>query len=86
MKPKQLEIRVEADTGNIYAAHRSNRGLTRIRDITEDVLLCLCAKLAYEEGTEEVVHSVQFSDGMQCRVVATMIKVGDEGYLEGKSA
>lgn len=86
MKAKQLEIKCDPVDGRIIAAHRRNGQLTKIRDITEDVLLCLCADLAYGEGTEEVEHNIQFDDGMKCRIVATMVKVGDEGYLEKEVA
>lgn len=73
MKPQQLEFRVDPNDGLIWAV-RVQRGkpVQRLKNVTDELLLCLCADLSADGAAKEIDRSVRFSDGMVCRVTVTM--------------
>lgn len=78
MKPHHLELRVDPETGRIIAVHvQRGKPLRRIKDITDEVLLCLCADLSADNVSKEVERSIKFSDGMICKITVEMTQAPD---------
>lgn len=78
MKPNQLELRVDPADGQIYAVHvQRGKPIRKIKNITDDVLLCLCADLSADNVSKEVERSIKFNDGMICRIVVEMTQAPD---------
>lgn len=73
VKPNQLEIRTNPEDGTIWAVRVQNRKFTKIRDVTKDVLYCLCADLSAVDGSEKVERSIKFADGMECKITAELV-------------
>lgn len=74
MKPNQLEIRVDPVDGHIWAVRVPyNKPMVKIKDVTNDVLWCLCADLSAVNGTKHIERFVKFSDGMHCKITAEMV-------------
>jgi hypothetical protein len=44
-----------------------------IKDITNDVLLCLCADLSAGGETKVVERSVKFNDGFVCKITVEIV-------------
>jgi len=75
MKPAHIKLRVDMD-GRIWATHEQpTKPIRRLRDMTDDILLCLCADLSADDANREIQRSVQFSDGR--RVVVSVRLEGD---------
>jgi len=45
-----------------------------IKDVTNDVLFCLCADLSADGKTQTVERSIKFSDGFTCRITVEVVK------------
>lgn len=79
MKPNQLSIRVNPVDGRIWLAHEPHlKPLRRLRDVTDDVMLALCADLSADEGSRAVERSVKFGDGMRCKITVEMVDDANE--------
>lgn len=83
MKPNQLEFRVDPNDGRIIAVHiQRGKPIRKIKDVTDEVLLCLCADLSADGKTEEVSRTIRFSDGMVCEVMVKMVEPPDQELRE----
>lgn len=69
MKPKNIRIRMDKDTGNLWLVEEAPyKPIKRLRECTGDVLLALSAEIVAVEGTKEAIREVQFSDGTKIRL------------------
>lgn len=69
LNPRHFRIRTRPDDGTIWLTHeRIGDPVRPIRDVTNELLLCLCADLSADNATAKVERSVQFSDGWRCKV------------------
>lgn len=75
MNPRNLRIRTDRTNGDLWLTlERHAQPPQRLKNITNDVLLNLCADLTSDDGaTAQLVREVRFSDGMVCRVTVEMI-------------
>lgn len=70
MNPKNLHVRMDRHTGAIWLTEEKFRQpIRKITDITDRVMLGLCADLFHEEGTKEVSRDVRFADGTSARII-----------------
>lgn len=77
MNANQLEIRVNRDDGTIWATRRLNGQVKRIKDITNDVMFCLCADISDGTVASTVTRSVRFADGMECKITVELVNGTD---------
>jgi hypothetical protein len=69
MNPKHLSVRMDRANGEMWLTEEKYRQpIKRIANIDKHVLLCLCADLFSEDGTEEVTREVRFADGVRARI------------------
>lgn len=69
LNPRHFRVRSKREDGSIWLTHEKVGDPVRpVRDITNEVLLCLCADLNAVDGTKKVERSVVFSDGWKCKV------------------
>lgn len=74
LNPKHFHLRAKAEDGSIWLTHEKYREPIRpIKDVTNDVLLGLCADLSADGVTQKVERSVKFSDGFTCRVTVEVV-------------
>jgi uncharacterized protein (DUF849 family) len=74
MNPKHFHVRTKPDDGTIWLTYeRYRQAIVPIKDITNDVLLCLCADLSADNETKQVERSVRFSDGFACKITVEVI-------------
>lgn len=74
LNPKHFHVRTKPDDGAIWLTHeRYRQAIAPIKDITNDVLLCLCADLSADGETKQVERLVRFSDGFACRIIVEVI-------------
>ena len=74
LNPKHFHVRARADDGTIWLTHEKHlHPIVPIKDITNEMLLCLCADLSAGGETQIVTRSVRFSDGFTCRVTVEVI-------------
>lgn len=80
LNPKHFHVRAKPEDGTIWVTHEKYREPIRpVKDVTNDVLLALCADLSADGVTQVVEREVLFSDGWRCKVTVETIKdVGDE--------
>ena len=75
LNPKHFHIRTKAEDGTIWLTHEKFRqAIVPIKDVTNDVLLCLCADLYADGQTQTVERSIKFSDGFTCRITVEVVK------------
>lgn len=73
MKPNQFHVRVRAADGTIWLTHeRSAAPVRPLKDITNDILLALCADVSNEDGARAIERCVEFSDGMRCVITVAL--------------
>ncbi len=83
MKPKHLQFRINPTEGRILAVHEQRgKPVKLIRDVHDDVLLCLCADLSADNVSREVAQEVRFSDGMVCKITVEMTQAPDMAVRE----
>jgi hypothetical protein len=69
LNPKHFHIRAKGEDGTIWLTHEKHLlPIKPIKDVTNDVLLCLCADLSAGGETKRVERSVRFSDGFTCKI------------------
>lgn len=69
MSPKKLSVRMDRATGNLWLTEEKYRQNPRkIKDITQDVYLAMCADLEMETGTKSVSREIRFGDGTAARI------------------
>lgn len=71
MRAKHLSVRMDPATGDIWLFDDQAR--RRVKNITSDVLLTLCADLFAEDGTAHVSRDVKFADGTAARVTVEKV-------------
>lgn len=75
MNPKHLSVRAKSDDGTIWITEeRYRKPIKPLKDVTNDVMLALCADLSSDNETHEVERDIRFSDGMVCRITVTMLE------------
>lgn len=75
LNPKHFHIRTKPEDGTIWLTHEKYRQtIIPIKDVTNDVLLCLCADLSADNATQTVERSIKFSDGFSCKITVEVIK------------
>ena len=75
LNPKHFHIRAKAEDGTIWLTHEKFRqAIVPIKDVTNDVLFCLCADLSADGLTQTVERSIKFSDGFTCRITVEVVK------------
>lgn len=75
MNPKHFHIRAKAEDGTIWVTHEKFGGPIRpLRDVTNEVLLALCADLSADGVAQRVERDVKFNDGFTCRVTVEVTK------------
>jgi len=75
LNPKHFHIRAKAEDGTIWLTHEKFRqAIVPIKDVTNDVLFCLCADLSADGKTQTVERSIKFSDGFTCRITVEVVK------------
>lgn len=79
LNPKHFHIRAKAQDGSIWLTHEKYRQtVIPIKDVTNDVLLSLCADLSGNEDQGSLTErEIIFSDGWRCRVTVEMVKDAD---------
>lgn len=79
MKPTQVKIRSNRDDGSIWLTlEKPGQRIKPLRDVSDEVLLALCADLSAQENTETVERTVRFSDGMICKITVHMEQAPNE--------
>lgn len=80
LNPKHFHVRTKPADGTIWITHEKYRQpIIPIKDVTNDVLLALCADLSADGVTRTVEREVRFNDGWVCKVTVETIKdTGDE--------
>jgi hypothetical protein len=75
LNPKHFHIRAKAEDGTIWLTHEKYlRPIVPIKDMTNDILLCLCADLSAGSETQMVERSVRFSDGFVCKITVEVVR------------
>lgn len=75
LNPKHFHIRAKAEDGAVWLTHEKYRqAIIPIKDITNDVLLALCADLSADGVTQIVEREVRFTDGFTCKVTVEVVK------------
>lgn len=79
VKPKHLYVRAKPEDGSIWITHEpSLKGPIRpVKDITNEILVALCAELNADGVTQVLERSVRFNDGFECKITVEMIKDAD---------
>ena len=74
LNPKHFHVRARAEDGTIWLTwEKGLLPITPVKDITNDVLLCLCADLSAGGETQLVERSVRFSDGFICKITVEVV-------------
>ena len=75
LNPKHFGLRTKADDGTIWLVHDKYRTpTTPIKDMTNDILLCLCADVSADGETHTIERSVRFSDGFVCKITVEVVR------------
>lgn len=75
LNPKHFHVRANGEDGTIWLTHEKHlRPLIRVKDITNDILLCLCADLSAGGETQMVERSVKFNDGFVCKITVEVVQ------------
>jgi hypothetical protein len=75
LNPRHFHTRARAEDGTIWLTYEKHlHPIHPIKDITNDVLLCLCADLSAGVDESSVVRSVKFSDGFVCKITVEVIR------------
>lgn len=75
LNPKHFHVRAKAADGTIWLTHEKYRqAIAPIKDITNDVLLALCADVSADGDARAIERSVQFNDGMRCKITVELEK------------
>lgn len=76
LNPKHFHIRAKAQDGTIWLTHEKYREvIIPIKDVTQDILLALCADLSgNEDKAQSTEREIIFNDGWSCKVTVEMQK------------
>jgi hypothetical protein len=75
LNPRHFHVRAKAADGTIWLTWE--KGLLPFRvvkDVTNDVLLCLCADLSAGGETQLMERSVRFNDGFVCKITVEVVR------------
>lgn len=73
LNPKHFHVRAKPADGSIWLTHEKYRqAIVPLKDITNDVLLALCADVSNEDNTRAIERCVEFSDGMRCKITVEL--------------
>lgn len=73
LNPKHFHVRVKPTDGTIWLTHEKFlKAVIPIKDVTHDVLFALCADLSADNASRAVERSIQFSDGMRCKITVEL--------------
>ena len=79
LNPKHFHLRAKAEDGTVWLTHEKYlHPIVPIKDVTSDVLLCLCADLSAGGETKVVERSVRFNDGFVCKITVEVIPATEE--------
>ena len=79
LNPKHFHLRAKAEDGTVWLTHEKYlHPIVPIKDVTNDVLLCLCADLSAGGETKIVERSVRFNDGFVCKITVEVIPATEE--------
>lgn len=85
MNPKNLSVRMDRESGALWLTEEKYRQFPRkIVELTNPIMLALCADLVAEEGTTSVEREIQFADGTRASVTVKLIQDGEN--TNGKEA
>lgn len=74
LNPKHFHVRAKAEDGTIWLTHEKHLlPIIPIKDVTNEVLLCLCADLSAGGQTKMVERSVRFTDGFTCKITVEVV-------------
>lgn len=74
LNPKHFHLRTKPEDGTIWLTHEKYRHpIIPIKEVTNDVLLNLCADLSSDGVTQVVERSVKFSDGWRCKITVEVV-------------
>lgn len=74
MNSKNLSVRMDRNTGELWLTEEKYaQPIRRVKNITSQVLLSLCADLTSEGNHSSVVRDVKFNDGTGIRVTVELI-------------
>lgn len=74
LNPKHFHVRTKPEDGTVWLTHEKYReAVIPIKDVTNDVLLALCADLSADGVTKTIERSVKFSDGWSCKITVEVI-------------
>ena len=74
LNPKHFHVRTKPEDGTMWLTHEKYReAIIPIKDVTNDVLLALCADLSADGVTKTIERSVKFSDGWSCKITVEVI-------------
>lgn len=67
---KHLNIRLDPKSGDIWLTQErpNDPAIRRIKNVTNDVLMAMCADAIAMEGTRSLSRDVRFSDGVVFRI------------------
>jgi hypothetical protein len=69
LNPKHFRIRANPVDGALWLTHEKwHQPIHKIADVTNEVLLALCADLSAGGETKTVERSVRFNDGWHCKI------------------
>lgn len=86
MNPKNLSVRMDRDTGDIWLTEEKRfEPIKRIKNITGDVILALAADIVAVNNTKETSRDVKFSDGGHIRLTVTDLNQ-PEGSVDDRAS
>lgn len=76
MKPANLTIRLDPSSGDIWLTEerRNDPRIKRIKNVTQDVLMALCADVTSQDGTKSVSRDIRFSDDVVIRITVEEVE------------
>ena len=79
LNPKHFHLRTKPEDGTIWLTYEKYRQpIQPIKDVTNDLLLNLCADLSADGVTQSVERSIKFSDGWCCKVTVEVVPDEDQ--------
>ena len=73
--PDDLRIRANRDDGTLWITHEKFlQPIRPLKDVTNEVLLALCADLNADGVTDVVERSIKFNDGFHCLITVEVVK------------
>jgi hypothetical protein len=78
MKSKDYRIRVDRRTGEFFLTlEKRNQPMKRLANITEEILLCLCADINADGEGIGTIREIKFDDGSVVRLTVEDLGIPD---------